>query len=163
MAVAALLDDDDRVLLVRTRRLPGYWQPVGGGVEPGDRSFLDAATRELREELGLDLAREALRFELRTPYDFGQGEVQFFSARLPRPRVHELAPNQDEIEELCWSPLAAALELPGNPAVPPVSQRPDRGALALHRTFQWLRLGVAVHSSENRAQSAYLPQALNYG
>jgi 8-oxo-dGTP pyrophosphatase MutT (NUDIX family) len=114
VAVAALLDDDDQVVLVRTRRLPEYWQPVGGGLEPGDLSFLDAATRELREELGLSLAHEALRFELSTPYDFGQGEVRFFTARLPR--VYELAPNPDEIEECRRFSLSAALELPAYPA-----------------------------------------------
>ena len=114
VAVAALLDDEDRVLLVRTRRLPDYWQPVGGGVEPADGSFLDAAARELREELGVILSRDALRFELSTSYDFGQGEVRFFSARLPG--TCELVPNRAEIEELCWSKVSAALQLPAFPA-----------------------------------------------
>jgi 8-oxo-dGTP pyrophosphatase MutT (NUDIX family) len=116
VAVAALLDEEDRVLLVRTRRLPGYWQPVGGGVEPGDRSIRDAVARELREELKLELAHEALRFEISTPYDFGQGWVHFFSARLPRPRVHELVPNDREIVQRRWFELSAALELPAFPA-----------------------------------------------
>jgi 8-oxo-dGTP diphosphatase len=138
VAVAALLDDDDRVLLVRTHRLPEHWQPVGGGVEPGDLSPPDAAARELREELGLDLAPEALRYECRASYDFGDGEVWFFSARLPGKRVHELAPNLEEIEELCWSPLAAALELPAFPAtrrfLEYLSQRLERPPLEIARS-----------------------------
>jgi 8-oxo-dGTP pyrophosphatase MutT (NUDIX family) len=164
VAVAALLDDDDRVLLVRTRRLPGYWQPVGGGLEPGDRSFPDAAARELREELGLDLAPEALRYEFRASYDFGDGEVRFFSARLPRPRVRQLVPNLEEIEELCWSSLAAALELPAFPAtrrfLEYLSHRLGSPPLEIARG---LPSGVASDIARNRAQSVYQPQALNDG
>lgn len=84
VAVVALLDGDDCVLLVRTRRLPDHWQPVGGGVEPRDGGEpRTTAARELREELGLDLPEDALRPSLETPYDFGQGTVHFFVADLP--------------------------------------------------------------------------------
>jgi 8-oxo-dGTP pyrophosphatase MutT (NUDIX family) len=79
---------------IGSSRLPEYWQPVGGGVEPGDRSIRDAVARERREELKLELAHEALRFEISTPYDFGQG------------RVHQRH----------WFELPAALELPAFPA-----------------------------------------------
>jgi 8-oxo-dGTP pyrophosphatase MutT (NUDIX family) len=47
-----VVDDADRVLLMRARS--GFWFPAGGGVEPGETP-VEAARRELREELGLDV------------------------------------------------------------------------------------------------------------
>ena len=113
VAVAALLKDN-KVLLVRTRRLPEAWQPVGGGVEPDDDSPRDAAARELREELGLELSPDALSLRLARPYDFGQGQVYFFVARLPD--TAELAPNQEEIVEMCWAEASEVRKLQSYPA-----------------------------------------------
>jgi 8-oxo-dGTP pyrophosphatase MutT (NUDIX family) len=49
-----LLDETDRVLLVRFRDGDGsWWCTPGGGIE-GDETDAEAATRELHEELGLD-------------------------------------------------------------------------------------------------------------
>jgi 8-oxo-dGTP pyrophosphatase MutT (NUDIX family) len=48
-----LLDEHDRVLLVRHRDGPRWWWCApGGAIEPGE-SEQDAAVRELREETGL--------------------------------------------------------------------------------------------------------------
>ena len=50
-----LLDEDDRVLLIRSadpRSGAQCWYPVGGGVEPGE-SLQQAANREAHEETGL--------------------------------------------------------------------------------------------------------------
>jgi 8-oxo-dGTP pyrophosphatase MutT (NUDIX family) len=52
-ARAILLDDDDLVLIKRTK--PGidpYWVTPGGGVEPEDATVIDALHREVDEELG---------------------------------------------------------------------------------------------------------------
>jgi 8-oxo-dGTP pyrophosphatase MutT (NUDIX family) len=57
--VAALLRDGDRVLLChrspQRRWYPDVWDLPGGHVEPGELPGL-ALVRELREELGIDIA-----------------------------------------------------------------------------------------------------------
>lgn len=115
VAVAALLDEEQRVLLVRTRRLPEYWQPVGGGVEPGDGGDpRNTATRELREELGLDLPEDALRPSLEARYDFGEGTVHFFVADLPE--AADLSVDNDEIVQMRCFDVSEATHLPVYPA-----------------------------------------------
>ena len=58
-----LLDESDRVLLVRGHDADqperSWWFTVGGGIDPGETD-VDAALRELREEVGLVLAPEDL-------------------------------------------------------------------------------------------------------
>ncbi|MFI6344879.1 NUDIX domain-containing protein [Streptomyces sp. NPDC050560] len=52
-ARAVLLEDDALILIKRTK--PGvdpYWITPGGGVEPSDRTVIDALHREVDEELG---------------------------------------------------------------------------------------------------------------
>ncbi|HEX3005525.1 MAG TPA: NUDIX domain-containing protein [Angustibacter sp.] len=48
-----VVDAEQRVLLLRSRA--GFWFPPGGGIEPGETA-VQAARRELVEELGLHLA-----------------------------------------------------------------------------------------------------------
>ncbi len=62
VAACALVDAAGLVLLTRRpagKPLAGLWEFPGGKVEP-DEDPEDAAIRELREELGIDIAKEDL-------------------------------------------------------------------------------------------------------
>ncbi len=62
VAACALLDEEGRVLLAKRpegRSLAGLWEFPGGKVEAGERPE-DALIRELREELGIAIAKEDL-------------------------------------------------------------------------------------------------------
>ncbi|MFF1839468.1 NUDIX hydrolase [Streptomyces sp. NPDC058231] len=57
-AVVAVLRQGDQVLVIRRgpqARLPGYWAPLSGTIEPGEHQE-DALVREVREEVGLRVA-----------------------------------------------------------------------------------------------------------
>jgi 8-oxo-dGTP pyrophosphatase MutT (NUDIX family) len=51
-ARAILLDDDDRIMLLRYDENGGFWATPGGSLEPGE-THPQAIARELREELGI--------------------------------------------------------------------------------------------------------------
>src|SRR5579859_468622 len=57
IALCVFRDDDNRILVLEgydpTHELT-FYRPLGGGIEFGERSQ-DAAAREIREELGLDV------------------------------------------------------------------------------------------------------------
>ena len=55
IAAAVILDERNRMLLVRKRGSAFFMQP-GGKIESGE-SALAALTRELREELGVEIGR----------------------------------------------------------------------------------------------------------
>jgi len=56
--VCALIEDDGKVLIARRsirQALPLKWEFPGGKIEPGE-SKAEALSREIREELGVDIA-----------------------------------------------------------------------------------------------------------
>jgi 8-oxo-dGTP pyrophosphatase MutT (NUDIX family) len=110
----AVLDDEDRVLLVGQHRyaLDAYsWEIPEGGVPP-DESALEGARRELREETGVEATdwRELVRFHLSNSITDESGVL--FAARALR---HGTA-TPDPTEELAirWVPFAESLAMIGD-------------------------------------------------
>jgi 8-oxo-dGTP diphosphatase len=61
IVVLALIEHDDRVLLIQEAKEPvrGKWNLPGGRVEPSE-SLIDALVREVREEAGIEVTPQAL-------------------------------------------------------------------------------------------------------
>ena len=116
-AVAALLRQGAQglevLLIQRTRQVGDPWSGhmsfPGGRVEPEDESPLGAAVRETREEVGIDLERQAVQLgRLSDIVPRGRGRrlgvvaVPYVFAVAGDPVV---APNPREVEEVVWLPL----------------------------------------------------------
>lgn len=81
---ALLIDETGRLLLIR-RIKPGqapYWTTPGGGVEPGDESFIAALMRELMEELGAKARDFEQVFLHSSDHRDGVAVQHFFVCRL---------------------------------------------------------------------------------
>ena len=73
VVAAALVDADNRVLLAQRpegRRMAGLWEFPGGKVQPGE-SPEAALTRELREELGIEVRVPCLAPLTFASHDYG--------------------------------------------------------------------------------------------
>jgi 8-oxo-dGTP diphosphatase len=118
------------VLLLRhpqtSDRFPGLWNGIGGHVEAGE-DIRAAATRELREEAGVEGAALSLRAVVHESGLVGHDFVLFvFVGRAPTRDVH--AP---EGHELRWHAVDALADLP---LVPDVALLLPR-ALRSHEPF----------------------------
>lgn len=102
---------DGQVVLARTRRFPGVWQPFGGRLEPGETPVI-GALREVREETGIVLLAEELAAVLVVPMDAHGGVLTFFAARTSATVVAD----RGEIVEHRWFSRAEAAAVPVFPA-----------------------------------------------
>lgn len=110
--VCVALYREDRILVVRTSRYPGVWQPIGGGIEDGETAE-DAAVREVAEETGWVVRPGDLTRLLELPMDAHPGTLTFFTAPTP-PGSPILA--VDEIIDFRWVSTQKACELDAFPA-----------------------------------------------
>jgi 8-oxo-dGTP pyrophosphatase MutT (NUDIX family) len=117
VAVVLVPTDDGQAGFLLTRRTarlahhPGQWALPGGRLDPGETA-LDAARRELAEELGLDLGAEAIVGYL-DDYPTRSGFV-ITPVVLAAPGPVELTPNPDEVAH-AYTVHVTALGLPGTP------------------------------------------------
>lgn len=114
ISAVILLDPDRRLLLVRKRGTTSFIQP-GGKPEPGEQP-LEAAVREVSEELGLHLSPERLRFVGRFDEQAANEPdhrvaAHAFSALLTAEEATS-ARHAAEIEEARWVTISEAEELP---------------------------------------------------
>lgn len=115
VAVVGLRDERGNVFLVRTHKLTEWWQPVGGGVDPEDKSPEEAAVREIREELGISIDLSSLSLILVTPYDFGEGNVYFYETLVNRESM-SMKIDEVEIIDFKWFSPQESLSLKAFPA-----------------------------------------------
>ena len=114
VAVVGLLNGEGQILLVRTKRFPDHWQPIGGGMKPQDASPRHTLVRELREETGLSVQPSDLATEIQADYDFGEGTVFFFSLQLRGTTHFDF--DTSELAEWSWFDIREALRLRVFPA-----------------------------------------------
>jgi 8-oxo-dGTP pyrophosphatase MutT (NUDIX family) len=114
VAVLGFINDREEVLLVRTRRYPDYWQPIGGGIDKEDRDARATTVREVYEEAGLRIDRETMSEVVQTPFDFGEGIVFFFTA--PFPNDQTMKTDEEEIAESKWFSIKDTENIPAYPA-----------------------------------------------
>ena len=106
------------VLMLQRREPPDFWQSVTGSLEPGE-SAVDAATRELQEETGLQLTvtdchcinRFSIHPAWRARYapDVSENTEHVFRVALPVPC--EVTMNPDEHLAYRWVPAQQAARL----------------------------------------------------
>ena len=80
-----VLDEENRMLLVRQRHgEKDIWMVPGGGIEEGE-SAVEAAVREVKEETMLDVAIDGLIWHVEEVSGRGQRFVNFFRGHLTCP------------------------------------------------------------------------------
>ncbi|MEW2467941.1 NUDIX domain-containing protein [Streptomyces sp. NPDC046994] len=112
-ARAVVLDDEERILLLRYDENGGFWATPGGSLEDGE-DHATAVLRELREELGIDEEAVELGAQLAErskDHLVGGREVRqvekYFLTRTPAASVDPAGATQpDNIREHRWWTLA---------------------------------------------------------
>lgn len=114
-AVAALIAHQQKVLLVRTHKWSGLWGVPGGKIDYGEDT-LTALSREMREEVGLEIHSPVYAFYsdiIEDPKFYKP--AHFLSLEFVAYSDSNIVTPNEEIAEYAWLTLQEALEYPINP------------------------------------------------
>ena len=119
VAAVVLVDTDGRVLLAQRpegKQMAGLWEFPGGKVDPGETPEA-ALIRELREELGIDVAASCL-----APFTFASHRYADFQLLMPLYlcRRWEGFVEAREHAQLAWAKPARLADYPMPPADKPL-------------------------------------------
>jgi 8-oxo-dGTP diphosphatase len=119
VVAVALVDVDGRVLLAQRpegKSMAGLWEFPGGKIAPGETPEA-ALIRELREELGIDVAEACL-----APFTFASHRYERFHLLMPLYvcRRWKGTPAPQEGQQLAWVRPARLGEYPMPPADKPL-------------------------------------------
>jgi 8-oxo-dGTP diphosphatase len=104
-ACAAIIRDDQILMVKMQRGTKVWWSLPGGGVEKGER-FEETVARELREEVNLSVIVGRHLYS----YDYSGGECRVFSAEISCSHIPELGfdpeyPQDDQmLKDVKWWP-----------------------------------------------------------
>ena len=110
IAAAVLLNEHRQMLVVRKRGTTQFMQP-GGKIDPGETPE-QALHRELAEEIGLTLPKNAVRYEGIFREEAANEPGADVVAHAFTARLHTEVLPQAEIEEVRWLDLDAKPDLP---------------------------------------------------
>jgi len=122
VVAAVLINEKNEVLLAQRpkgKMMEGAWEFPGGKVEPGE-SPEAALIREIREELGIELAQEDLESFWFLSHSYPQ-----FHLMMPvwTCRKWQGTPQALEHEDICWMKPSAMRSLPMIEADDPLVER----------------------------------------
>jgi len=119
VVACALVDVDGRVLLARRpegKKMAGLWEFPGGKLDPGETPEA-ALIRELKEELGIDVAAACL-----APFAFASHDYETFHLLMPLfiCRRWKGTPTSREGQTLAWVRATKLTEYEMPPADKPL-------------------------------------------
>lgn len=110
--VMFILNNENKVLLqkrsVTKKHNPNKWCLCAGHVEEYDNSFLDAAVREIKEELGVDVKKEQLKqLAFR---DDGLHITYFYYTKIDK-NEDEFVIQTEKLSEVKWFDIDTVIDM----------------------------------------------------